>query len=564
MSSNRQLILLDEFDRAANRARSVAAGNPINRTIFSDLERRLLSFVDGSQPGSQWIIMPGLRGVGKTILLSQLYSHPRLTDSPNKFYLSLDSPTIQSLKYQDLLGAIESRLGGQSHSVKDKVFLFLDEIHFWPGDWSLALKVLYDSFPQLFIVCTGSSALSLNLNPDSARRASVVHVPPLSLTEYILLEAQVRIRKLSAGGDDSGDIDWLNQISQHFRERSGSDLSGQLTLALFGSSSASQVYDRLRGLQPSLDNYWSIFDKRTEAEPPASPDIFIDPYINRYLTLPYAVMGQYDSGNDGGYPSDSYAYSSVSGFVSYEAELSQELQIKDQIQQTLGRVLERDLAAIHSFDRQTRATALDFLRLLADSDTISLSKISKSLSPDRSKPLAINTIRDLLKALKQAAVLNEILPLGSSFGRVSKSSKYLFAAPAIRSALLPLVQARNYSRQPEGESGLKQKLLRGRLLEDTVGMYLKRLFVNRPLPGVLEYDARDGGADFLISRVTDRLEVIPIEVGWSKRSHRQIAQTRRRLKSSPYGLVVTGGLSGPSLVAGDKTVYIPLSLFLLL
>jgi predicted AAA+ superfamily ATPase len=63
--------------------------------------------------------------------------------------------------------------------------LFIDEIHKYP-DWSRELKNLYDSFPDLKIVFTGSSILDiLKGAADLSRRAIIYRLHGLSFREYL-------------------------------------------------------------------------------------------------------------------------------------------------------------------------------------------------------------------------------------------------------------------------------------------------------------------------------------------------------------------------------------------
>jgi len=66
-------------------------------------------------------------------------------------------------------------------------YLFIDEIHKYP-DWSRELKNIYDSFPTLRIVFTGSSVLDiLKGSADLSRRAIIYKLHGLSFREYLKL-----------------------------------------------------------------------------------------------------------------------------------------------------------------------------------------------------------------------------------------------------------------------------------------------------------------------------------------------------------------------------------------
>lgn len=558
---DRTRSLLASFDQSARDAQEIAKNRPFQRTAYRRLESQLLNFIEQKQPKPNWIIMPGLRGVGKTTLLAQLYNHPKLEKEPLKFYLSMDGIANRRLGYQDIVDAVESRLGCSLYETKNKLFIFLDEVHFWGQNWDLNLKILYDKNYSLFLVCTGSSALSLNMTPDSARRADIVRIQPLSLVEYMVLETKVRQDRVSNPKTRSS----LTKISRHFEDYLASDTPRQLEQALFRSADARDLDQKLTQLRPQVEACWKAFgepkDQKGQDVDPAT--MMIESYINRYLTMPYAVENRHNFPKTRQSDNEHFLWSEPNQkLVSKQEVVENELQTKGRINQTLGLVLERDLDAIHRFDPQTKSVAFDFLHLLAGSGTISLKKINKQLSEDRGPSLSINTIRDLLKALRQAEILNEIRPLSFGFAKTAKPSKYLFSTPAIRAALSPLLLAENYywPKQAENQS---YRLLRGRLLEDAVGMYLKRLFVDPPLSLGLEYDTRPDGADLIVTRINQNIELIPIEIGWNKKTKAQVDKTMGGLKHSPYGLVITGGINQHRLDSSSKAAFVPLSTFLL-
>lgn len=76
-----------------------------------------------------------------------------------------------------------SNLGGE--------LLCLDEIHKYES-WSKELKSIHDTFPNLRIVASGSSAMEISKGShDLSRRAIVHHLPGLSFREFIGLKTQL-------------------------------------------------------------------------------------------------------------------------------------------------------------------------------------------------------------------------------------------------------------------------------------------------------------------------------------------------------------------------------------
>ena len=83
---------------------------------------------------------------------------------------------------------------GVSH---DEKYLFLDEVHKYPG-WSQVLKNIYDDYPTIKVVFTGSSLLEiLNARADLSRRAVVYEMQGFSFREYLRMETGIDFDILS-------------------------------------------------------------------------------------------------------------------------------------------------------------------------------------------------------------------------------------------------------------------------------------------------------------------------------------------------------------------------------
>ncbi|MEM9719611.1 MAG: AAA family ATPase [Bacteroidota bacterium] len=117
----------------------------------------------------------GARGTGKTTLLKQRAKI--LKDAGEEvLYISLDDLYFTENNLIDLVRTFEQS-GGK--------FLFIDEVHKYPG-WARELKNLYDSYPQLIVVFSGSSILEIfRQEVDLSRRALVYELPGLSFREYL-------------------------------------------------------------------------------------------------------------------------------------------------------------------------------------------------------------------------------------------------------------------------------------------------------------------------------------------------------------------------------------------
>lgn len=125
----------------------------------------------------------GARGIGKTTLMLQ-YIRRTYGISPLALYVSLDHFYFQKNNLFDL--AEEFYINGGRH-------LFFDEVHRYPT-WSSELKNVYDNFPKLKIVFSGSSALQIfKAEADLSRRAVMYKLGPMSIREYLALTRKLNI-----------------------------------------------------------------------------------------------------------------------------------------------------------------------------------------------------------------------------------------------------------------------------------------------------------------------------------------------------------------------------------
>lgn len=124
------------------------------------------------------IAIIGAKGVGKTTMLIQ-HIKTTFANKNEALYASLDNTWFANHSIFEL--ADQFYLNGGTH-------LFLDEIHHFPN-WSTEIKNIYDSFPKLRIVFTGSSLLQIyKSSADLSRRVVYESLEGLSFREYLKFE----------------------------------------------------------------------------------------------------------------------------------------------------------------------------------------------------------------------------------------------------------------------------------------------------------------------------------------------------------------------------------------
>lgn len=123
----------------------------------------------------------GSRGIGKTTLILQ-YLKTNYEINEKILYVSLDDLYFTENKMYELASKFHKQGG---------LVLALDEVHKYPN-WAIELKNVYDDFPELKIIFTGSSLLHLmQAKADLSRRAVVYNMYGLSFREYLYFESNI-------------------------------------------------------------------------------------------------------------------------------------------------------------------------------------------------------------------------------------------------------------------------------------------------------------------------------------------------------------------------------------
>lgn len=133
------------------------------------------SFHDIINWNSRLICIMGQNGVGKsTLMLQHIKQYDNLDET---LYVSADNMYFAGHTLYELAGTFFSH-GGKR--------LYIDEIHKYKG-WSTEIKNIYDDYPSLQVVYSGSSLLALKQGnkADLSRRSIPYEMPGLSFREFL-------------------------------------------------------------------------------------------------------------------------------------------------------------------------------------------------------------------------------------------------------------------------------------------------------------------------------------------------------------------------------------------
>lgn len=167
---------MDVSDLLAIQARLLGALPPSRRFLYGRVrwENRLTCLYGG-------------RGVGKTTLMLQRLQEEAQAGGKG-LYIPADHVQVAAQGIY-AIAAEFFRHGGEA--------VFVDEAHKRPG-WAQEIKSLYDSFPGVRLVVSGSSSLALHDGKaDLSRRAVYRRLPVLSFREYLDLAKGRRVAAVS-------------------------------------------------------------------------------------------------------------------------------------------------------------------------------------------------------------------------------------------------------------------------------------------------------------------------------------------------------------------------------
>lgn len=231
------------------------------------------------------------------------------------------------------------------------------------------------------------------------------------------------------------------------------------------------------------------------------------------------------------------------GSLPFMIALDNEALVYDQINKSLDRVVNKDIAQMRSLSPEITSKIPAILYAVADMDVLNFTTLSAKVGISRLK------IAEIFLALEKAEVLHRIYPQGSHFKQVTqKASKYLFSSPAFRSMYYKTIG-----------NTISEENSRGRLLEDLVAMYLYRLCDKQPLCS-LTYDSAKGGADFILT--LNSVSVV-IEVGVNKKEYRQVIKTAEKVKAK-YSLIISDQQEELEFSSEFNALKVPLRYFVLI
>lgn len=141
--------------------------------------------------GKQAIIVTGMRRVGKTTMLQELYQ----VVPDNKIWFDFENPLdvkyFEDIDYNDIYQNIVQK--GNLNALK-RLYVFIDEVQLYPNI-SKVVKYLIDHYKVKFVLTGSASYYLKNLFPESlAGRKIIFEMYPLDFEEFLVFKKENKER----------------------------------------------------------------------------------------------------------------------------------------------------------------------------------------------------------------------------------------------------------------------------------------------------------------------------------------------------------------------------------
>ena len=348
------------------------------RFMFAKFKKVIEKFLNNELSEIEKVVlMPGIRGIGKTTLLAQTYAIEKFLKPKDRnllenigkleerLYLDVSQLRSDQISLNEFFNFYEEIREFHFEKPQKKILILLDEVHF-DENWGLFLKTIFDrtkGHRDILVIATGSSALQIKMIPDLGRRTDIWEIFPMKLNEYLIL----KYGKYPLPG-----------------------LSDYLQDALFNSSNATEVFERLKIKSQEIRKFFV-----ESVQPKSETDFF----------------------ESGSFPS--------------AIRIENKQKAIEKIKSVIDGIIAKDIITLQKFKTQTIAKIGDLLYLLAQSDLISYSKLKEALKIER-----VETLESLIEVLVMSGVLVKVKTYGTTYGSTRKTPKLLFVTPSLRSAVL--------------------------------------------------------------------------------------------------------------------------------
>ena len=165
------------------------------RDEYYQIKQIIDNYIDEDETHKRFLVLPGIRGVGKTTLLYQIHEYLfKQKNVPINQILYLTCDEIDEITECNIRQIIDLYLKNHHHVtprlLEKKIFILIDEAQY-DKNWAKIGKIIFDKTENIFMIFTGSSALNLEDNADAKRRFKKISIPPISYRQHLKLRYNI-------------------------------------------------------------------------------------------------------------------------------------------------------------------------------------------------------------------------------------------------------------------------------------------------------------------------------------------------------------------------------------
>lgn len=184
---------------------------PKKRFLFNDIVKEIES--------KQIISLIGLRRTGKTTILKQVIDHLIKSKKVKREYILFYSFDEEQPKIEEIITEYETKLGKELLDIKDKIYIFLDEIQKLKN-WQNQVKYYYDNYQNIKFFVSGSSSLFIKKHTQESLAGRIYEfvLNPLSFEEFLIFKNKEQMLKKKNLFEDTLKKEFLSYQKRQFIE----------------------------------------------------------------------------------------------------------------------------------------------------------------------------------------------------------------------------------------------------------------------------------------------------------------------------------------------------------
>ena len=165
------------------------------RNEYNNIKKMIDNFLKGKN-NNQIIYISGLRGVGKTTLVFQLFDYLMEKGIKKEQILYFSGDNLKQLLNNTFHDIVKTYIHNYHayNGLKEKIFIFVDEAQ-ESNDYYKQAKNINNTSKNIFILIIGTKKLTTDNNYNTINSNEQQNIPPLNFREYLTITNEIKTNK---------------------------------------------------------------------------------------------------------------------------------------------------------------------------------------------------------------------------------------------------------------------------------------------------------------------------------------------------------------------------------